>query len=439
MITDTNQVVIGGIGSVPTDMGVSENSKLFTPRVGLAYRPTPKWVVRTGYGINADPYSLARPFRTNYPVLVDQNFVAPNSYTWVGKTEDGIPPVPVPTLGNGIISIPGTVSAKTLDTNFKRGYVESFNFTIQREITPGLSAQIAYVGTRGIRQQVSQELNWAPIGTGNTGRVLNQPFGRVASTLMQAPFGTANYNALQTHLNRRFGAGFSVQASYTFSKAIAYADESDSTLAFNIPSSFRRDRSVTGYDRTHNFQAGFLVESPFGKERSWLRTGSGNHLLGGWQLNGTFSAYSGTPFSVTASGTSLNAPTETQTADQVLPSVAIPGGTGPGQSYFNPAAFAPVTAVRYGTSGLNILRGPGVANFDVGIFRQFSVTERWKIQFRAEAFNATNTPHFNNPGTNVSNAILAPDGSISRTNGYSEITSAQTDQRQVRLGLRFSF
>ena len=77
-------------------MGVSDNPHLFSPRVGIAYRPTQKWVVRTGYGINADPYSLGRPFRTNYPVLVDQNFVAPNSYAYVSRTEDGIPPVPVP-------------------------------------------------------------------------------------------------------------------------------------------------------------------------------------------------------------------------------------------------------------------------------------------------------------------------------------------------------
>ena len=95
-------------------------------------------MVRAGYGINTDPYSLARPFRTNYPVLVDQNFVAPNSYSFVGDTEDGIPPVPIPSLGNGIIAIPGTVSAKTLDKKFRRGYVESFNFTVQREITLGI-------------------------------------------------------------------------------------------------------------------------------------------------------------------------------------------------------------------------------------------------------------------------------------------------------------
>jgi hypothetical protein len=123
----------------------------------------------------------------------------------------------------------------------------------------------------------------------------------------------------------------------------------------------------------------------------------------------------------------LKAPNNIQTADQVKPEVKILGGTGPGQSFFDPLAFRPVTEVRFGTSGLNILRGPGVVNLDLGLFREFSASERIKVQFRAEVFNATNTPHFNNPGSNVSMA------------GFSEITSAQNDERQLRFGLRVSF
>ena len=154
----------------------------------------------------------------------------------------------------------------------------------------------------------------------------------MASTLLQAPSNTSNYNALQSQLTRRFANGFQAQVSYTFSKAIAFNDEADSTLPFNIPNALDRNRSVTGYDRTHNFQAGWTAELPFGQGKRWAQTGVSRLLLGGWQLNGIFSAYSGTPFTVTASGASLNAPTETQTADQVMEHVAILGGTGPGQS-----------------------------------------------------------------------------------------------------------
>jgi hypothetical protein len=269
--------------------------------------------------------------------------------------------------------------------------------------------------------------------------VLNRRFGRNANTQVVRPLGTANYNALQAQATRRFANGFQMQASYTWSKAISYNDEADSGLSFNAPSQYARNRSVTNYDRTHNLQIGSSYELPLGRGRRWAQTGIASAIFGGWQLNGIFSAYSGTPFTVTSAGTSLNAPGNTQTADQVKPEVEILGGTGPGQSYFDPLAFAPVTDVRFGNSGLNILRGPGVVNLDAGLFREFAPTERLRIQFRAESFNVTNTPHFNNPGTNVSNLQLNPNGSVAALRGFSEITSALDDERQVRFGLRISF
>jgi hypothetical protein len=213
----------------------------------------------------------------------------------------------------------------------------------------------------------------------------------------------------------------------------------DSSLFFNAPSALARNRSVTNYDRPHNLHASLAAELPFGRGRRWAKRGVNAAVLGGWQLNGIFSSYSGNPFTVTAAGTSLNAPGSSQTADQIKPEVKILGGAGPGQSFFDPLAYAPVTAVRFGNSGLNSLRGPGVVNLDAGLFREFSATERVKIQFRAESFNFTNTPHFNNPGTNVSNLRLNGNGSVSNLQGFSEITSAQDDERQFRFGLRISF
>ena len=102
---------------------------------------------------------------------------------------------------------------------------------------------------------------------------------------------------------------------------------------------------------------------------------------------------------------------------KVTPQVQILGGHGVGQPYFDPAAFAPVTAVRFGNTGRNILRGPGFFNTDLGLTRMFAITERVKVQFRAEAFGATNTPQFGNPGTTVSNATFVS-GAITKLNGY---------------------
>ena len=167
-----------------------------------------------------------------------------------------------------------------------------------------------------------------------------------------------------------------------------------------------------------------------------LKTGNAftKAVLSGWQVNGIFSAYSGTPFTVTASNASLNAPGNTQTADQVKPEVAKLGGIGQDALPLDPAAFAPVTAARFGTSGRNVLRGPGLVNLDVGVFRNFKLTERLGMQFRTEAFNVTNTPHFANPSSNVSAA-----GFMTVTSALSTSGSVEGGERAIRFALRFSF
>jgi hypothetical protein len=180
---------------------------------------------------------------------------------------------------------------------------------------------------------------------------------------------------------------------------------------------------------------GFAAELPFGKGKRWAQNGVAGALLGNWQVNGVLSLVSGRPFNVTASGTSLNAPGNTQTADQVKSSVEKLGGIGtavsgvPDQRYFDPTAFANVTQVRFGTTGRNILRGPGLENFDLSLFRIFPITERFRIEFRAESFNFTNTPHFNNPvnGVTASNFMV-----ITSTN-------ANFPERQFRFGLRLNY
>jgi hypothetical protein len=145
---------------------------------------------------------------------------------------------------------------------------------------------------------------------------------------------------------------------------------------FNAPSQMARNRALANYDRTHTFRWAWVYEEPkLSNANAISRT-----LLSGWQVNGIFSAYSGTPFTVTAANTSLNAPGNTQTADQVK--VTKFGTAGLGTPYIDPSAFAPVTAVRFGNSGRNTLRGPGVVNLVAGLFRNFNLSERWRMQFR---------------------------------------------------------
>jgi hypothetical protein len=130
----------------------------------------------------------------------------------------------------------------------------------------------------------------------------------------------------------------------------------------------------------------------------------------------------------------LNAPGNSQTADQVKPTVEKLGGIGRNDPYFDPAAFAPVTGARFGSTGRNILRGPGAVHVDLSLFRNFKFSERWNLQFRAEAFNLANTPHFNNPSSNVSSG-----GFMGITSTAGEGTNADTSERRIRFGLKLTF
>ena len=340
--------------------------------------------------------------------------------------------------------MPGNVTVVTLPRDFKRGRVESWNVAFEQELGWGLVAEAAYVGTRQVNQLGIREQNWSPIGGGSAGRQMVQRFGRTASTLLVAPLGNSHYNGLQTSLNRRFRNGLQFNVNYTLSRAIgiAGAPNSDNQPRIRIPEYYHLNTGISDIDRTHVVNVRSIAELPFGAGRRWLNgSGVAAAILGGWQLNNILSFRSGTPFSVTASGTSLNTPSATQMADQIKDKVEIYGKVGRGNSYFDPLAFAPVTEVRFGNAGYNSLRGPGVAQWDVGLFRQLGLGGQRTLQVRVEAFNVTNRPQFANPGSNRSSLQLNPDGSIRSLNGYTEITSTtgSKSERQVRLGIRFGF
>jgi hypothetical protein len=286
------------------------------------------------------------------------------------------------------------------------------------------------------------------IGAGVNGQPLRVAFGRTAPTTEFRPLGTANYNALQTTLERRFSGGLHLSTAYTWSKAIGNVASSESTPRVQALQYFDLNRTVQDYDRTQVLHVSGIWEIPFGKGRRWVNQGgAGSAILGGWQMNGIFSAMTGLPFTVTAAATSLNMPGSTQRADQVKGEVAKLGGTGRTIPFFDPTAFLAVTEARFGTAGFNTLRGPGLVNGDLSLFRQFTLTERWRVEFRAEAFNFTNTPHWANPGANVNSVVRNPDGSIRDLGGFGEITAvnasylarAGADERVFRLGLRISF
>jgi len=436
----TNQMMIGGVGSVPKDLGVKVSKTLFAPRVGMTYRPAPGLVLRAGFGITNDPYALARPLRTNHPAVLNLLLNAPNSLAFVSRTSAGIPLIPDPDLGSGLVNVPSPITVFTLSDEFTRGHIKSWNVAIQKELRWGFTGEAAYVGTRQIDQLGFRELNWSPIGGGQAGRQLNQKYGRTGQTRLIAPIGDSQYDALQARIERRFANGIQLGANYTLSKSTGISGNanSDGALRINIPEYYALNQSLSDFDRTHNLHITNITQLPFGPNRRWLNDGRIlSQVVGGWQVNHILSFYSGTPFSVTASGVSLNAPENDQRADLVTPDVTILGGIGRTSAYFDPLAFKPVIDPRFGTAPFNLLRGPGVRSWDVGVFRQFQMPRGMDVQVRMEAFNVTNRPRFSNPGGNVSNLRLNPDGTVRDLNGFAVITGSQDgSERQIRFGVR---
>ncbi|MCB1020367.1 MAG: TonB-dependent receptor [Acidobacteria bacterium] len=424
----TNTMTVGGLGGVPRNNGLSVSNKLFSPRLGLAYRLDDKTVIRTGYGLNFDPMPWSRPLRGQYPFVVTFDFQPTTTFIPFRTLDQGIPEVVGPDLNNQPITVPTTATLRTPYPNSKinRGYIQSWNFTIERKLPANIITSIGYVGTASIGMFGDRDINAADIGGGSAGRPYASAYGRRIGTTMWDSYLNANYHSLQVAINRSFSKGLSLKGAYTYSKAINMTDDDGwASVSWNSDSVFNRNRARAGYDRRQMFQMGFVYELPVGQNM----TGAGKAILGGWQVSGIMALLTGTPFTVGASGASLNAPGNTQTADQVG-TVNRLGNVGTTGTWYNTDAFAPVTRAGYGTTGRNILDRPGIRSLDLTLSKDIPVTEKVKAQFRVEAYNFTNTPQFGTPDSNVNNS------------GFMTVTSTSgslNQDRQFRLGLRFSF
>jgi hypothetical protein len=447
-----NTLMDCGFFGTPANCGVITSKRLFQPRFGIAYRPSETFVVRAGYGLSYDPINASRDtYYGNYPTMTTYAPTPANSYTPAVSFATGVPAAALvpPNITSGIFSMPLALSLITQSNPYVRAYIQSWNFTMQKELKWGWVAQAGYVASRTIHAMGPTNINGGMVvGAGLAGEPLYQEFGRTAATSIYHPWGNAIYDSLQATMEHRFAAGHLVKLAYTLSKNIGTCcgDLTSGSPSILVPADYNLNRAILPYDIPQKFTALGLAELPFGKGKHWANSGAlPTALLSGWQVNGVFAALGGTPFSVSASGASLNTPGSTQRADQVKANVQYLHNVGPGQSWFDPLAFASVTAVRFGTAGFDTLRGPGSVNLDLAVFRQFKLSERVNLQFRAEAFNGTNTPHFSNPNGNVSGMLLNPDGTIKSMGSYSAISGTKgtghdgLDQRAFLLGLRIGF
>jgi hypothetical protein len=427
----TNDVLMGGRGSVPLNAGVTVSHKLFAPRAGIAYRLNDKTVIRTGYGLNYDPLPFSRPWRGFYPLTINDSYSGVNTYQPAAGAPSlaaGIPPVIGPNLSTGIVPLdPNAEERAPLAGELKRGSIQSWNFTVERRLPGEIVASVGYVGQHSSHLLADYDLNAGFPGSGTTLTPLYQKFGDVSQVYDSSGYLSSEYNSLQVAFNRQFSKGLMLKGAYTWSHAIDYTDDDGWAEMDWYGNQFSRNRATAGFNVGQVFQLGWVYELPFGKGKAYFNSGGVvSKVVGGWQFSGIESCYTGTPLTITANGTSLNAFDQTQTANQVLPNVAFLGGIGPGNYYYNPNAFAAVTTQSYGNVGRNTLTGPGTWNTDVSIVRDWLIKERLKFQFRSEWYNLPNTTHFNAPDTNVNDST------------FMQITSSNS-QRNIRFAARITF
>jgi hypothetical protein len=424
----------------------------FGPRLGFAYQLTSdgKTVVRGGYGLFyfidrggiANQLAQNPPFAGQNTATYDSpngpNFGAritftgslPCSNTPAGCTMADLNstmatgPLPSGSFTNLNLAAPAGVSViADLPTNLTP-MVSQWNLQVQREVGVNQSVSIAYVGTHGAHltrnYNANQQLFNSPSGT--------DLFPNLSTITVQDNRGKSDYDSLQAQYERRLTNGLQFLGAFTWSKTLDDACGSIDTCNPQLYTNYAIERGLSNQDQPYRLVLSSLYELPFGKGKRWANNVSRavDYAIGGWQINGIYTLQAGQPFSVTVDGS----PGSTRANLVGAPSVS-PGNIA---AYINPAAFAvpAKTAggvfVAPGTSARDLLRGPGSSNIDLSIFKNFTLTEKIKGQFRFQTYNLTNTPHLANPNSDLTNGLF---GHINSTIPFTF--------RQAELGLRVTF
>jgi hypothetical protein len=271
---------------------------------------------------------------------------------------------------------------------------------------------------------------------------VNRPNSFLTSGIYLITQGNANYNALQADVTRRLAKGLQFRANYTWAKSLDYssglignihANETQTpTDAYNL----RQDWGPSGMDITHQLSGNVSYELPFGKGKPVLGgvTGAADKLISGWQMNSIYTVLSGftlTPFigANTSGNGDTNAPDRPNVVSSFNADAIV---TGNPNQWFNPAAFTQPASGTFGNLGRGRLRGPGLVNWDFSLFKNTQITERVRLQFRAEVFNILNHTNFGAP-----NLALFASNAPSPTAGV--ISNTTTTARELQFGLKLIF
>ncbi len=509
-LPQSGNVEIGGVNGLPKDAGVSVGYGFFAPRVGIAYRLNEKTVIRTGAGMTADPDSM-RYMRDSFPMDLAPNYYSNNGTGTIAiDTSNGNAAMPLtygipiqtpPNYSSGFASLPITGSTNSLWQHFHRGYIESWNLIVQRDMGHSFVASVGYVGDLFVREQAPvSPYNAGPLPSAATPCMANGQYNTTLTGLtgpctggfainqtvnwdkcqstwtacyntggitMNGPIFSANYNSLQAQLSHNAGKNASFGTVYTYGHAFDYVDNGAGTgtsgTAFNYPAYYKFNRASAGFDVKHNVQVWSIYSLPFGYGQKFANTGVLAEIIGGWQLNGQYSYYGGMPFSVSANSNTLNSPGNPLYAELVAP-YQTEGGhnrtfgnnkVSGGKPWFNPAAFAnpaepPATVAgnptntspTFANTHRNEFRGPGNSQFNGSLFRAIHLYRESEFQVRFEVFNIFNHPFLTNPNTTVpstANVNAGNYGTFGLITSFGPSYSPTQGARSMQFGGRFNF
>jgi hypothetical protein len=320
----------------------------------------------------------------------------------------------------------------------RRAYIQSWNFSVEGRLPGDIVTSVGYIGTQQTHLRTTIETNYALPGTGTAGRYFNRLYGATTNRAFSDGFTSSNYHSLQIALNKRAANGLTLKGAYTWAHNLGMFTDVAGSINFVAPEARSRNYTSSSNDIRHTLQLGYVYDLPFGGGKKYVTSGIAAKILGGWQANGIFAAYTGRPFDITASNSACNCPgyVGTFTADLAKTTVNKLGSV---DQWFDKSAFANVTrrtgtAADLGNLNQRVLTGPGMINLDFGLFKDITITERWKAQFRAETFNLTNTPHFNPPDGNVTAGTFMVINS-----SFGSRFAQDAGNRLFRFGLRFTF
>ena len=405
VVFDENSSSLVRVG-VDIDRVYRQNAANFEPRLGMAWTPDGRTVVRAAYGWAVDQPS-----------------------TTVVRDTTGNPPFAVPLAAAGSIALGNAANATrptglapvTVDPRFSNASIQSWNVNVQRQLARDLAATIGYFGSRGQDLRISRNINQPVDGVRPFPSLSSsspiQPGTALGNITQVESTGFSTYHALWLSATKRLSYGLQFDGSYTWSKSLDTNSLNSSGFAVQDAYDIRNQYGLSDFDARHRFVLSAMYALPF----------TSHALVRDWQIAAVIQSQTGNPVNIVTSNSTL-----TGTANSVRPDVTGPIRIiGSVEQWFDPSEFVAVNG--FGNLGRNVVIGPSFHNTDLAIIRNVTLGRRYRLQVRADIFDLFNHPNFGPPG----NVVGTPGfGRISRTRLP---TGEAGSSRQIQLAAKLSF